>query len=311
MGLKNTNSTVNDLKATFFDVFCEHTEELAALIEVLANDPNVDAMKIESLIFQRIIMLNKTAGNIKGLMSNVDDLNLVKGSGLKTSKVNSVSHVVEEQKVADSSPVKESQVVASSVPAQIPTTAPQVVPTTVPQQVPTTAPQVATTAPQAVPTTAPEQVPTTAPQQVIPTTAPKPIPASVPQTTPSVIPTTAPKKSLTQMLTEKVSSPVPVQNRRLTFVKNSDNKVKAILVNDGQFQKLRASCVVQAKILDFGITVGGGAAPTKEKIEGLMKKASALYKEGKISEAQALYAEISSLNKQMKKDDAKVLTKVA
>ena len=38
MGLKNSNSTVNDLKATFFDVFCDHTEELAALIEVLAND---------------------------------------------------------------------------------------------------------------------------------------------------------------------------------------------------------------------------------------------------------------------------------
>lgn len=315
MGLKNSNSTVNDLKATFFDVFCDHTEELAALIEVLANDPNADAMQIESIIFQRIIMLSRTVGNIRGLMSNVDDLNSVKGVGLKNNKV-SVSN--------DS---KTGPVFTNANDVSVPTTVPQqvaetsVVPTTASQQiqptsvVPITAPQ-QNVAPPVVPTTAPQQnivaVPTTAPQQVIstvPVTTPVVIPveSTVSVTKPSVIPTTSPQKSMTQILTQNSQVKVPVQNTRLSFVKSSDDKVKAILVNDSQFNKLKASRAVQTKMLGFGM----GASPSRAKIEDLMKKASALYKEGKISEAQALYAEISSLNKQLKKDDTKVLTKVA
>lgn len=315
MGLKKSNSTVNDLKATFFDVFCDHTEELAALIEVLANDPTADAMQIESIIFQRIIMLSRTVGNIRGLMSNVDDLNSVKGVGLKNNKV-SVSNVS-----------KTGPVFTNANDVSVPTTVPQqvaetsVVPTTASQQiqptsvVPTTAPQ-QNVAPPVVPTTAPQQnivaVPTTAPQQVIstvPVTTPVVIPveSTVPVTKPSVIPTTSPQKSMTQILTQNSQVKVPVQNTRLSFVKSSDDKVKAILVNDSQFNKLKASRAVQTKMLGFGM----GASPSRAKIEDLMKKASALYKEGKISEAQALYAEISSLNKQLKKDDTKVLTKVA
>lgn len=315
MGLKNSNSTVNDLKATFFDVFCDHTEELAALIEVLANDPNADAMQIESIIFQRIIMLSRTVGNIRGLMSNVDDLNSVKGVGLKNNKV-SVSNVS-----------KTGPVFTNANDVSVPTTVPQqvaetsVVPTTASQQiqptsvVPTTAPQ-QNVAPPVVPTTAPQQnivvVPTTTPQQVIstvPVTTPVvvPVESTVPVTKPSVIPTTAPQKSMTQILTHNSQVKVPVQNTRLSFVKSSDDKVKAILVNDSQFNKLKASRAVQTKMLGFGM----GVSPSRAKIEDLMKKASALYKEGKISEAQALYAEISSLNKQLKKDDTKVLTKVA
>ena len=119
--------------------------------------------------------------------------------------------------------------------------------------------------------------------------------------------TTAPQKSMTQILTQNSQVKVPVQNTKLSFVKNSNDKVKAILVNDSQFNKLKASRVVQTKMLGFGM----GASSDRAKIEDLMKKASVLYKEGKISEAQALYAEISSLNKQLKRDDAKVLTKVA
>ena len=315
MGLKNSDSTVNDLKATFFDVFCDHTEELAALIEVLANDPNADAMQIESIIFQRIIMLSRTVGNIRGLMSNVDDLNSVKGVGLKNNKV-SVSNVS-----------KTGPVFTNANDVSVPTTVPQqvaetsVVPTTASQQiqptsvVPTTAPQ-QNVAPPVVPTTAPQQnivaVPTTAPQQVIstvPVTTPVVIPveSTVPVTKPSVIPTTSPQKSMTQILTQNSQVKVPGQNTRLSFVKSSDDKVKAILVNDSQFNKLKASRAVQTKMLGFGM----GASPSRAKIEDLMKKASALYKEGKISEAQALYAEISSLNKQLKIDDTKVLTKVA
>lgn len=312
MGLKNSNSTVNDLKATFFDVFCDHTEELAALIEVLANDPNADAMQIESIIFQRIIMLSKTVGNIRGLMSNVDDLNSVKGVGLKNNIV-SVDSVSKPGPVSTNNNVS----VPTTVPQQIvrtsgvPTTAPQqsvatsVAPTTVPQQIQPTS-VVPTTAPQQ--NVAPPVVPTTAPQQVISTVpVTTPVEAIVPVTKPSVIPTTAPQKSMTQILTQNSQVKVPVQNTKLSFVKNSNDKVKAILVNDSQFNKLKASRVVQTKMLGFCM----GASPDRAKIEDLMKKASVLYKEGKISEAQALYAEISSLNKQLKRDDAKVLTKVA
>ena len=308
MGLKNSNSTVNDLKATFFDVFCDHTEELAALIEVLANDPNADAMQIESIIFQRIIMLNKTVGNIRGLVSNVDDLNLVKGVGLRSSK--SVSTPVS---------INNNVLASTTVPQQV--VAPTSVPTTVPQQVvqptvaPTTAPQQSVVVP-VVPTTAPQQniepVPTTTPQQVIvPETTPVvttvPVVTSSPVIKPSVIPTTAPQKSMTQILTQDSLVKAPLQKKKLSFIKSSDNKVKAILVNDSQFNKLKASRIIQTRMLGFGM----GASPSKDKIEELMKKASALYKEGKISEAQALYAEISSLNKQLKKDDTKVLAKVA
>lgn len=312
MGLKNSNSTVNDLKATFFDVFCDHTEELAALIEVLANDPTADAMQIESIIFQRIIMLSKTVGNIRGLMSNVDDLNSVKGVGLKNNIV-SVDSVSKPGPVSTNNNVS----VPTTVPQQIvrtsvvPTTAPQqsvatsVAPTTVPQQIQPTS-VVSTTAPQQ--NVAPPVVPTTAPQQVISTVpVTTPVEAIVPVTKPSVIPTTAPQKSMTQILTQNSQVKVPVQNTKLSFVKNSNDKVKAILVNDSQFNKLKASRVVQTKMLGFGM----GASSDRAKIEDLMKKASVLYKEGKISEAQALYAEISSLNKQLKRDDAKVLTKVA
>ena len=312
MGLKNSNSTVNDLKATFFDVFCDHTEELAALIEVLANDPTADAMQIESIIFQRIIMLSKTVGNIRGLMSNVDDLNSVKGVGLKNNIV-SVDSVSKPGPVSTNNNVS----VPTTVPQQIvrtsvvPTTAPQqsvatsVAPTTVPQQIQPTS-VVSTTAPQQ--NVAPPVVPTTAPQQVISTVpVTTPVEAIVPVTKPSVIPTTAPQKSMTQILTQNSQVKVPVQNTKLSFVKNSNDKVKAILVNDSQFNKLKASRVVQTKMLGFGM----GASSDRAKIEDLMKKASVLYKEGKISEAQALYAEISSLNKQLKRDGAKVLTKVA
>ena len=206
MGLKNANSTVNDLKATFFDVFCEHTEELAALIEVLANDPTADAMKIESLIFQRIIMLNKTADNIKGLMFNVDELNLVKGAGLKNKKSNNVVSGDIGKSVSENVGVKDNLTI----------TPPQVSTTTSNNS------EVVNSAPQQVPTTAPQQVPTTAPQ-VMPTTSPQVISTTVPQIAPpptsGVIPTTAPKKSFTQMLTGK-STAEPVQNRKLSFIKN-------------------------------------------------------------------------------------------
>ncbi len=43
----------------------------------------------------------------------------------------------------------------------------------------------------------------------------------------------------------------------------------------------------------------------ESKIARLMKKASSLYKEGKVSEAQAMYAEISELNKKLNQQQGK------
>lgn len=321
MGLKNAyDSTIKDLKATFFDLFCEHTSELVGVIETLASDSTADVMKLETLLFQRIIMLNKTAENVKSLMTSVDELNTVKGSGSKENSKNVTNAVTNSSKTPIevvktpatapiAAPVTTPVVAPTTAPAVVSTTAPVAVPTTVPIAVPTTAPmQVPTTAPQQMPTTAPIAVPTTAPV-VVPTTAPV---AIKPPVAPVITPKTNPeqtKKSLTQMLTERANNISPRENKKYRFIKTSENKVKAILVTEKQYQKLKASYSGQAKILDFGI--GTGIAPTKEKLEELMKKASSLYKEGKVSEAQALYAEISALNKQLKRTDSKVLTKVA
>ena len=266
MGLKKSDRTVSDLKATFFDVFCDHTEELAALIEVLATDPTADAMQIESIIFQRIIMLNKTVGNIRGLVSNVDDLNMVRGVGLKNSNV--INSTVDKKEVTNgvnsnvATTVPQTTVAPTVAPTTVPqtTVAPTVAPTTVPQQtvapavVPTTVPQ-QTVTPPVVPTTAPQQivvpsaVPTTAPQQIIPTTVP--IATTAPVVKPSVIPSTAPQRSMTQILTQNSAIKAPVKNSRLSFIKSSDNKVKAILVNDNQFNKLAGSRVTQEALLTF------------------------------------------------------------
>ena len=40
---------------------------------------------------------------------------------------------------------------------------------------------------------------------------------------------------------------------------------------------------------------------SKEQIELLMRRASSLYKEGKVKEAQALYSQISSMSKELNK----------
>ena len=93
----------------------------------------------------------------------------------------------------------------------------------------------------------------------------------------------------------------PVQNSvsvTTQIRKLSDTKPKAILVNRKQFSKLVASKDTQVALLDFGLQSGVQNSNNSQKnLEEMITRASLLYKEGKVQEAQALYNEISQLNK--------------
>ena len=178
---------------------------------------------------------------------------------------------------------------------------------TMKQVVSTTAPVVSQ------PTTVPVvSQPTTVPIISQPTTAPV---ISQPTTVPIISqPTTAPviSQPTTVPVVSQPTTAAPVSNnneKKVKFVKKSSNKVKAILVTNKQYGKLRNSYASQFNLISAN--VGNMAVPSREKLESLMKKASSLYKEGKVSEAQALYAEISKMNKQLNKSDSKVLIKAA
>lgn len=87
----------------------------------------------------------------------------------------------------------------------------------------------------------------------------------------------------------------------MRILKMKSDRVKAILVSQKQIVKLKASKDLQKSALDFGISEGIDTSTpnvsVQAQIESLMAQASALYKEGKMQEAQALYAKISELNK--------------
>lgn len=85
--------------------------------------------------------------------------------------------------------------------------------------------------------------------------------------------------------------------KKMTILKLKNDKVKAILVNQSQMTKLKASKRNQEALLDFGLVSNNGESVPKNNLEEMMARASALYKEGKIQEAQALYSQISLLNK--------------
>lgn len=93
----------------------------------------------------------------------------------------------------------------------------------------------------------------------------------------------------------------PVQNSvsvTTQIRKLSDTKPKAILVNRKQFSKLVASKDTQVALLDFGLQSGVQNSNNSQKnLEEMITRAGLLYKEGKVQEAQALYNEISQLNK--------------
>lgn len=89
----------------------------------------------------------------------------------------------------------------------------------------------------------------------------------------------------------------------MRILKMKPDRVKAILVSQKQIAKLKASKDLQKSALDFGISEGMSVSnntpnvSVQAQIESLMAQASALYKEGKMQEAQELYAKISELNK--------------
>lgn len=93
----------------------------------------------------------------------------------------------------------------------------------------------------------------------------------------------------------------PVQNSvsvTTQIRKLSDTKPKAILVNRKQLSKLVASKDTQVALLDFGLQSGVQNSNNSQKnLEEMITRAGLLYKEGKVQEAQALYNEISQLNK--------------
>lgn len=92
-------------------------------------------------------------------------------------------------------------------------------------------------------------------------------------------------------------------NASMRILKMRPDRVKAILVSQKQMAKLKASKDLQKSALDFGISQGISSSNNtpnvsiQAQIEDLMAQASALYKEGKMQEAQELYAKISELNK--------------
>ena len=322
MGLKKNHvSTVKDLKATFFDLFSDHIEELVEMIRLLATDKTIDPVQIETLIFQRIVMLNDTASSVKNVVTDVSHLYSASGIKLKNNKSrvnvssdiermqsnnNSVGFPAESNREISTtmSPITNSSVTSNATLE----TMKQVVSTTAPVvSQPTTVPVISQ------PTTVPVvSQPTTVPIISQPTTAPV---ISQPTTVPVISqPTTAPviSQPTTVPVVSQPTTAAPVSNnneKKVKFVKKSSNKVKAILVTNKQYGKLRNSYASQFNLISAN--VGNMAVPSREKLESLMKKASSLYKEGKVSEAQALYAEISKMNKQLNKSDSKVLIKAA
>lgn len=101
------------------------------------------------------------------------------------------------------------------------------------------------------------------------------------------------------------NSPATNDNIKVSMriLKMKPDRVKAILVSQKQIAKLKASKDLQKSALDFGISEGMDTSnntpnvSVQAQIESLMAQASALYKEGKMQEAQELYAKISELNK--------------
>lgn len=291
------DSTVRDLKATFFDIFYDHIGEMTKMIESIANDEVNDPVRVETAIFQRILLLNKSAGSVKAISEDVENLNLSRGDGFEEiiPKKKSVAPV--KAPVQNSTPVRQNDV---------PTTQPAVVNTPVAKPVEVAnipAPKPVDVVNKPVVSSVP---PTKAPVVSTPVT-------SAPVTVP-VVPTTKAPVEVTPMTSAPVtvapvvSVPTPVKTEvssedrkaKFRFIKTDSTKVKAILVNEKQYNRLKASFLHQAK--SVGTMINSEHHPaSKEQIELLMRRASALYKEGKVKEAQALYSQISSMNKELNK----------
>lgn len=289
------NSTIKDLKATFFDVFADHVSELAQMIEIIANNQAQDVIKMESDIFQRIILLNKAAGNVKSLMVDVNNLNSVKGIDLGGNVKQKSAPVVASNvaKPVEQAPQQEKMVPQAKMPVSPAVDANKAMP----QQTVTS-----NSGGNSFPNNS-----TPAPLKVVNTVSPSATSVAPPSGNVVAPVSTVSDNSLPNAVNNQVlasNAGGALKKASFKFIKNSDSKVKAILVNERQYNKLKDSFVTQARSLDFGV-VAKNSNVSKEKIEELMKKASALYREGKVKEAQALYAEISSMNKALKEQGEK------
>ena len=291
------DSTVRDLKATFFDIFYDHIGEMTKMIESIANDEVNDPVRVETAIFQRILLLNKSAGSVKAISEDVENLNLSRGDGFEEiiPKKKSVAPV--KAPVQNSAPVRQNDV---------PTTQPAVVNTPVAKPVEVAnipAPKPVDVVNKPVVSSVP---PTKAPVVSTPVTS---APVTVPVVSTTKAPVeVAPMTSAPVTVAPVVSVPTPVKTEvssedrkaKFRFIKTDSTKVKAILVNEKQYNRLKASFLHQAK--SVGTMINSEHHPaSKEQIELLMRRASALYKEGKVKEAQALYSQISSMNKELNK----------
>lgn len=274
------DSTVRDLKATFFDIFYDHIGEMTKMIESIANDQVNDPVRVETAIFQRILLLNKSAGSVKAISEDVENLNLSRGDGFEEiiPKKKSVAPV--KAPVQNSAPVRQ-----NDVPAPKPV---DVVNKPVVSSVPPTKAPVVST-----------------PVTSAPVAEVKPVPVAPTTMAPATV---TPMTSAPVIVAPVVSTPTPVKTEvsredrtaKFRFIKTDSTKVKAILVNENQYNRLKASFLHQAK--SVGTMINSEHHPaSKEQIELLMRRASALYKEGKVKEAQALYSQISSMSKELNK----------
>ena len=121
--------------------------------------------------------------------------------------------------------------------------------------------------------------------------------------------------------TEAVSEPVikeplmPTEANKKVITKIDTEMPKAILVSEKQKNNLVTSKDVQEALLKNTVSENVVEKPVNN-IEAMMAQANALYKEGRVAEAQSLYDQISQLNREKNgegtsatDDNAKVLVK--
>lgn len=88
------------------------------------------------------------------------------------------------------------------------------------------------------------------------------------------------------------SEVVKVAESLSRFYKNGDRPVKAIIVNDSQYNKLLASNREQASLLDFGVN---DSSSNVVSIESMIEKATDLYNRGEKEAAEKLYDQINNM----------------
>ena len=117
---------------------------------------------------------------------------------------------------------------------------------------------------------------------------------------------------------EMTNSEASIQpEQELNFMKLNNNTPRAILTSAKQISNLRQSLATQEALVNSREEIGsiningveddvqnlvsnGLLSPSEENIEDMLNEASALYKEGKVEQAQGLYEKISELNKKIK-----------